>query len=1074
MSVMYRAVVAVVVVVCVSLSAAVGSAFAGPLWRVDSLSNTTVAPGGAFTYKVQLTNIGDAPADGTVDPIVFSAALPAGVLATGVSVAIQPGQALACTNVFPASTLQCSDNSETVPDEMESGEFHRITVSVAAEAQSGAPASGVASFHVSGGGAPAAGAVDPTVFTSALPQFGVDAFDAQVSDAAGGPFTQAAGHPFEVSSSFDIDTMHNPSPLIGELWPVQPLKDAFVDLPPGLSGDPAGLARCTVGQLANSAGTGPKPLCPVGSQVGTVLLRLGTPQAPPSAYGPLPVFNMVATPNAPARFGFNVLGTIVLLDASVRSGSDYGVTILGRDVSEAIPTVGTTFTFWGVPADPAHDSERACPGYFAPPFGGPSCPSSAPRSAFLRYPTACTAPGQGLPWALHVDSWSEPGVFKEAAFRSHGLPGYPAAPGEWGAPVGVSGCEGVPFTPSLSVLPTSSQPDSPAGADVALSIPQETLSEPNALAQSDLKKTVVVLPHGLSINPAAASGLAACSASQIDLRSAASPSCPDASKLGTAEVHTPLLEDALQGSVYLAAQNENPFGSLLAIYLVAEGHGVVIKVAGHIEADAITGQLTTTLDDLPQQPFDSVKLDLFGGPHGALATPAACGASQVESTLEGWSGKTVSRSTPYSVDCTPGLGGFSPSFAAGTVTPQAGAFSPFTLTFSRQDGEQQLAALTVKMPPGLLGILKSVTQCPEPQAAQGACGEGSLIGHVAAAAGAGPDPVWVQGGRAYLTGPYKGAPFGLSVAIPAKAGPFDLGTVVVRSRIDVDPHTSQITITSDPFPTILQGIPLQIRTVNVTVDRPGFLFNPTNCEPLAVGGTITSTQGAGATLSSHFQAVNCATLPFKPTFKVTTKARTSKKNGASLDVKITSGTGQANLGKVAVTLPKQLPSWLPTIQQACLAAVFDANPAACPAGSDIGVASATTPILANPVTGPVYLVSHGGAAFPDIVMVLQGEGVTVEQTGSINIKGQVTSSAFNSIPDVPIGTFELNLPQGPHHALSSNLPAKAKGSFCGQSLVMPTTLTGQNGAQIKQSTKIAVTGCPKAKKAKKHSRKKGK
>jgi hypothetical protein len=339
-----------------------------------------------------------------------------------------------------------------------------------------------------------------------------------------------------------------------------------------------------------------------------------------------------------------------------------------------------------------------------------------------------------------------------------------------------------------------------------------------------------------------------------------------------------------------------------------------------------------------------------------------------------------------------------------------------------------------------------------------------LIGHVTAAAGAGPDPFSVTGGKAFLTGPYKGSPFGLAVTISAKAGPFDLGTVVVRSRIDVDPHTSQITITSDPFPTILQGIPLQVRTVNVTVDRPEFLFNPTNCSPLSVNGTVTSTQGTAANVSSRFQAANCATLAFHPSFRVSTQARTSKTTGASLDVKVVSGAGQANIGKTVVSLPKQLPARLTTIQQACPEATFAANPASCPAASAIGVGMATTPILTTPVTGPAYLVSHGGAAFPDVVVILQGEGVTVNLVGGVNIKGGITTATYNGIPDVPIGQFELKMSEGPHSGLAANLPAKARGSMCGQKLVMPTTITGQNGAVVKQNTKISVTGCSKAKK----------
>jgi hypothetical protein len=322
--------------------------------------------------------------------------------------------------------------------------------------------------------------------------------------------------------------------------------------------------------------------------------------------------------------------------------------------------------------------------------------------------------------------------------------------------------------------------------------------------------------------------------------------------------------------------------------------------------------------------------------------------------------------------------------------------------------------------------------------------------------------VWVSG-EAFLTGPYGGGPFGLSIVVPVKAGPFDFGVEAVRAAIHVDPHTSQLTIDTPVLPHIVKGIPLQIRTINVEVDRTGFIFNPTDCEPLVVTGTIASTQGATAAVSSHFQAANCAALAFHPKLTASTQAKTSQANGASLDVKIAYPKGtQANIHKVAVSLPKQLPSRLTTIQKACPEATFAVNPAACPAASNIGTATAVTPVLNVPLTGPAYLVSHGGAAFPDLVLILQGQGVTLDIVGSINIdKRGVTSSTFSSVPDAPISSFELNLPVGPHSALTATLPKKARNRLCGSQLVMPTTITGQNGAQIKQSTKIAVTGCHK-------------
>jgi len=434
------------------------------------------------------------------------------------------------------------------------------------------------------------------------------------------------------------------------------------------------------------------------------------------------------------------------------------------------------------------------------------------------------------------------------------------------------------------------------------------------------------------------------------------------------------------------------------------------------------------------------------------------------------SGPPASTSDSFQINAGCG-GGFAPVFSAGTVDNQAAGFSPFTATFSRQDGEQRLAGVTVTTPPGLLGILKGVERCPEPQATQGACGPNSLIGHTTVAAGAGPNPFWVQDGQVFLTGPYKGAPFGLSVVVPAVAGPFNLGNVVVRAAIHVDPHTAQITVVSDPLPTILDGIPLDVRTVNVTIDRSGFMFNPTSCEPLVVGGSLTSTQGASANVSSRFQAANCQGLPFHPVFTVSTQAKTSKHDGASLTVRTTFPKGaQANIRSVGVVLPKQLPARLTTIQQACPEAVFAQNPASCPAGSDIGVGTASTPILTAPATGPAYLVSHGGAAFPDVDLVFQDEGVTLDLVGSVNIRHGITTSKFATVPDAPISSFQLTLPEGPHSGLAAVLPAKAKGNLCGTSLAMPFTITGQNGAQLTENVKIAVTGCAKAKK--KHAKSK--
>jgi hypothetical protein len=399
---------------------------------------------------------------------------------------------------------------------------------------------------------------------------------------------------------------------------------------------------------------------------------------------------------------------------------------------------------------------------------------------------------------------------------------------------------------------------------------------------------------------------------------------------------------------------------------------------------------------------------------------------------------------------------------------QAGAFTPFTLTMSRPDADQTLSRVEMQMPPGLLGTLANVKLCGEPQAAQGTCGEDSLIGHTIVSAGLGNDPYTVTGGRIYITTGYKGAAYGLSIVNPAKAGPFDLGIVVVRAAINVDPHTAALHIVSDPLPTILDGIPLQLQHVNVAVDKDKFTFNPTNCNKTQIVGTLTSSQGAISQAATPFQVTNCATLAFKPKFTVSTSGKTSRASGASLHVKLTypASPYDANIAKVKVDLPKQLPSRLTTLQKACPSATFEANPAACPPASIVGHAHATTPVLPVGLEGPAYFVSHGGEEFPQLIIVLQGYGTTVDLVGStfINPKTSITSSTFKQVPDVPVGTFEMDLPQGKYSALAAN------GNLCASKLKMPTSFVGQNGAEQHQSTPITVTGCAKHKKAKKAGR----
>ncbi len=574
--------------------------------------------------------------------------------------------------------------------------------------------------------------------------------------------------------------------------------------------------------------------------------------------------------------------------------------------------------------------------------------------------------------------------------------------------------------------------------------------------------------------------------------------CPQASKVGTVEVTTPLLSHPLPGSVYLAQQEHNPFGSLFAVYLVVDDPqtGVIVKLAGEVEPNETTGQLTTKFVENPQLPVEDVKVDLFGGQRAPLVTPAACGPATTSALLEPWSTSVPTPATSTfdfgeseGGSCAPL--GFKPSLTAGTTSAQAGASSTFVMELSRGEHEQYFHQVSITLPPGLLATLKGVPRCGETEANNGSCPASSLLGEADASVGVG-EPYWVSGGKIYLTGPYDGDPFGLAIAVPAVAGPFNLGTQVIRAGIQINPTTAQPTVTTSPsepyeIPAILKvrdpittqtaGVPTYVHEIRAIINRENFMVNPTNCTAKETTGTITAIPAVNSTtetsvpVTAPYQAANCATLPFKPVLTASTQAKTSKLDGASLTIKVTATPGQANTAKVKLTFPLQLPSRLTTLQKACLAAVFQANPASCPEGSDIGTATVKTPLLAATLEGPIYLVSYGGAKFPDAEIVLQGEGITLTLDGNTDIKNGITTSTFNTVPDAPFTSFETTLPEGPHSAFATYIPEKDKGNMCGQKLTLPTSFTAQNGATQQQQTKITITGCPKTHKKHHHHKK---
>jgi hypothetical protein len=976
-----------------------------------------------------------------------------------------------CTTV----PLQCEFSGVVLPDQT----LQMIVYVTVAGASS--PVTNAAS--VSGGGAPEASTEVMNQISSTSPPFGAAGFSADIAGLNGMPDTQAGDHPYEFTMRIDLNNEIRLGPESTlQATSVHDVKDVVIDLPLGFLGSALATPTCTFAQLESVA-------CPAGTQIGHISTEPRNGTSVDTA-----VYNMVSEHGVAAEFGYAdaLHNTHALYVSIVPTRAGYVMRITARELPQVALT-DLVATIYGDPV--ARNGSGETP------------------VAMFTNPSDCS--GEPLQSIVHMDSWQAPGVF-----NSNGTPaGAPEVDGpNWvsassSAPP-VTGCGelGGLFSPTIHAQGTSTQADSPTGLLLDLNFPQSEGVQ--TLATPPLKDAVLTLPEGMAIDPSSANGLQACSLALLGMSAAgvpnaAAPDCPDSSKIGTVELETPVLpmqackeavktlqecpsesereKTPLPGSIYLARQDENPFGSMLAIYIVVDDPrtGAIFKLPAEVKANPTTGQLTITIGDGPQFPFSELRTHFFGGSRALLRTPASCGAYTVSSELTPWSapesGPPATPSSPP-FEVAQGAGGgacasplpFAPSFSAGTFKNQAGAYSPFSVTVSRQDSEQDLSAFALTAPPGLLANLSSVPSCPEPQASKGECGPQSLLGEATTALGAGPAPYWLTGGNVYLTGPYNGGPFGLSIVLPTVAGPFTLtgnggaGREIVRGSIRIDPHTAQMTIVSDPLPTILQGIPLGIRTVDLTINRPGFIFNPTSCNPLAVSGAISSAQGAGAAVSSRFQAANCANLKFSPKLTALTYANGEfTGHGASLHVKITTGSGQANIRSLKLDLPQRLPARLETIQKACPETVFRTNPAACPKASVIGSATVATPVLDTPMRGPAILVSHGGKGFPDMVLVLQAQGVRVDLIGALFVdQHNITSTTFRTIPDVPIRRLDLLLPEGARSIL-----AASSGLCTKKRLNILTAINGQNGARVKPTVKVAVEGCKKPKK-KRHPKKK--
>jgi hypothetical protein len=930
-----------------------------------------------------------------------------------------------------------------------------------------------------------------------------------VGSAVGKP----SEHPFEVSpGSFHVSTSTGQVPT-GQAAAHADLTVSFdfahegaistfgdgrttvVELPAGFIGNNTAVPECTFAQLVgnNSVGERGNPECIPASQVGTISfeVHLGGPTFEQVT---LPVYNMEVTSfGVTAQLGFNLLGSVVqVVDASVRPG-DSGITVTSPSIERVGEFHNVSVTTWGLPASHIHDPQRGleCFSSFHPACVGGGKTANVPVKPFLSNPTSCE-PHIGR---IEADSWEEPEKWSRAETET--------------TPI-TTECDRVPFDPSIEVQPTTRSVESSSGLNISLLIPQ-TWDNPSGIATANLKDTVLALPVGYTANPSLASGLGVCTPGQFAAETSSSPpgaGCPEESKIGTVEVQTPVLAEKLLGSVYVAKPFENPFsepghpnGSLLALYIVVKSpeRGIIVKLAGHIEPNPVTGQLVTRFDNNPQVPFSRFTLKLRQGANSPLISPPACGAYVAQADLTPWSAPSTPQHLTGSLAIEEGIAGrpcpsggtppFAPNIVAGTLNNSAGAYSPMNIHITRNDGEQEITRFTAILPPGLTANLTGVPFCPDQnieaakhtsgaqEEAQHSCPASSEIGHSLVGAGVGTVLAYTPG-KVYMAGPYNGAPFSIVAITSAKVGPFDLGTVVVREALNIDPETAVVTVdakASDPIPHIIDGIIIHARDIRVYIDRPNFMINPTNCNPLKFTATI---DGAGAdpsnpadqtpvTINDRFQLANCQNLAFKPHFTVSTSGKTSRRNGASLTAKLSypkapQGT-QTNIAKVKIDLPKQLPSRLTTLQKACTDNTFNTNPAACPPASRVGHATATTPILPVPLTGPAYFVSHGAAKFPELIIVLQGYGVTLQLHSETFIsKKGITSGTLRAVPDAPVGTFELTLPEGPNSALAAN------GNLCTTKLHMPTAFTAQNGAVIHQNTPITTTNCHKNKHKTKH------
>ncbi len=849
----------------------------------------------------------------------------------------------------------------------------------------------------------------------------------------GGPSLQAGAHP-DLDVTFNLSSKPGVS---GQLVNDGSVRDARVALPPGLVGSAANFEQCNDAALTALYFAE----CRTPSQVGAAKLRVLQSGSEVSEWEEEPLYNMEAPAGVPALLAFNFLGDVIRIEAGVRP-NDYGITTASVRIPTALPLISLEVEIWGVPAETIHNPQRASfrlsEGIYE--YG---VQSSVPAVPFLTSPTSC--PGTPLKFGFEADSWEEAGLFSTVGVETD----------EEGNPFVMQGCDRLPFAPQVNLEPSARRAGSPTGLDVNIEVPQP--QNPKGLATANVKDTVVTLPQGFAISASAAGGQGACSEAQIGIGSNDAPTCPDSSKLGSVQIKTPLIKEELEGSVYLAQQKANPFGSNYAMYLAAKGPGFYIKLPGKVETDPATGQVTASFRNQPQLPYESVDLKLRGGPGAPLVAPSACGTYQAQIEMTSWASATpVHLTSPMKITEGCAGGGFAPGFRAGTANRTGGSYSPFILQVTRQEGEANLSKIQATLPPGLLAKLKGVPLCGDAQAATGDCPASSQVGTTTVGAGPGANPVYLpEAGKAptavYLAGPYKGAPYSLVVKVPAQAGPFDLGTVVVRNALRVDPFTTQVTAESDPLPQILEGIPVSYRDVRVEVNRPEFTINPTNCSQFAVTSLLTSASGQAASPQARFAAASCERLDFKPTLKVNLQGSTKRTGHPALKAVLTypQKGSFANIARAQVNLPHSEFLDQGNLGLTCTKPALLAG--SCPQKSVYGTAKAWSPLLDQPLTGPVYLVGGFGYKLPALVADLNGQIHVILKSKVDSGPNGGLRATFEAVPDAPVSRFVLDMKGGTKYGLLIN-----SENVCAKPQNLDAAFTAQNGKTDQFEQKIAV------------------